>query len=113
MPTYQYRCDGCENSFEAFRTMKDESPEKCPKCTGTETTRVPCVPNTDMREFQVPIDLHSIGMTSLEQVLEFKRKCPDVECSDDMSHPNFGLPIARTRKQKLAAYKAVGFVETK
>ena len=32
MPTYDYVCDACENSFEEFQSMTEEPLKKCPKC---------------------------------------------------------------------------------
>ena len=31
MPTYEYRCEKCEQIFEAFQSMKDEPFKICPK----------------------------------------------------------------------------------
>ncbi len=32
MPTYEYDCKECENSFEEFQSMKSEPVANCPKC---------------------------------------------------------------------------------
>lgn len=34
MPTYDYKCDDCENIFEVFQKMKDEPLKTCPQCGG-------------------------------------------------------------------------------
>jgi putative FmdB family regulatory protein len=31
MPTYEYRCEKCEQTFEAFQPMKDEAFKVCPQ----------------------------------------------------------------------------------
>ncbi|MBV9490549.1 MAG: zinc ribbon domain-containing protein [Verrucomicrobia bacterium] len=31
MPTYEYRCEKCEQTFEAFQSMKDAAYKVCPK----------------------------------------------------------------------------------
>jgi putative FmdB family regulatory protein len=31
MPTYEYRCEKCEQTFEAFQSMKDEAFKVCPQ----------------------------------------------------------------------------------
>jgi putative FmdB family regulatory protein len=31
MPTYEYRCEKCGETFEAFQSMKDAPLETCPK----------------------------------------------------------------------------------
>lgn len=33
MPTYDYECEKCGKSFEAFQSMKDKPFEKCPEST--------------------------------------------------------------------------------
>ena len=32
MPTYDYFCKKCQNTFEYFQSMSDSTLEKCPKC---------------------------------------------------------------------------------
>lgn len=34
MPTYEYKCDNCNEVFEEFQSITDEPIEKCPKCGG-------------------------------------------------------------------------------
>jgi len=32
MPTYDYRCNGCEHEFELFQSMSAGVKKKCPEC---------------------------------------------------------------------------------
>ncbi len=32
MPTYDYQCENCKNTFEFFQSMKDEPMTLCPEC---------------------------------------------------------------------------------
>lgn len=32
MPTYDYVCDACQHTFEAFQSITDEPKKKCPEC---------------------------------------------------------------------------------
>ena len=32
MPTYDYKCDNCEHTFEVLQSIKDEPLKKCPNC---------------------------------------------------------------------------------
>ena len=34
MPTYQYACKDCANSFEIFQSFSDASLTECPQCNG-------------------------------------------------------------------------------
>ncbi len=35
MPTYDYVCNDCTETFEMFQSMNDDHAKECPKCTGT------------------------------------------------------------------------------
>lgn len=43
MPTYVYRCEQCNESFEQVETMSEHgtSRPKCPKCGSDQIARVP------------------------------------------------------------------------
>ncbi len=32
MPIYEYKCEACEHTFEAFQKMVDEPLKECPEC---------------------------------------------------------------------------------
>lgn len=32
MPTYEYKCENCNDEFEEFQSIKAEPKAKCPKC---------------------------------------------------------------------------------
>lgn len=34
MPTYEYKCKKCGNTFEKFQSMSDAPLSNCPKCNG-------------------------------------------------------------------------------
>ena len=34
MPTYEYLCNECENTFEAVQSFSEAAIDKCPKCGG-------------------------------------------------------------------------------
>lgn len=40
MPTYDYRCRKCGHQFEVFHGIRDDSPQRCPKCRA-RAQRVP------------------------------------------------------------------------
>ena len=37
MPTYDYKCNKCNYTFELFQKMTDEPIKECPKCKGKVT----------------------------------------------------------------------------
>jgi len=40
MPTYDYRCDACDHTFEEFQSMLDKPLKKCPKCKKPKLRRL-------------------------------------------------------------------------
>lgn len=108
MPIYTIKCTECDRiEDDVFARMHDS--HFCSQCGGV-AERVPVLPHTDMKPFQVPIVMHSIGCTSEEQIREMQRA--GVTISDDPRDENYGIPIAHTRKEKLKALKVAGYIET-
>ncbi len=35
MPTYDYKCNDCNYTFELFQKITEEPIERCPKCSGS------------------------------------------------------------------------------
>jgi putative FmdB family regulatory protein len=44
MALYEYRCEDCDNVFEVFKKMKDQTPEVCPKCLQFNTKKLISAP---------------------------------------------------------------------
>ena len=40
MPTYDYQCDNCGHTFEAFQSMKDDPLTVCPECNQPRLRRL-------------------------------------------------------------------------
>ena len=40
MPTYDYRCDSCGHTFDAFQKMSDEALILCPECNERSLRRL-------------------------------------------------------------------------
>jgi putative FmdB family regulatory protein len=40
MPTYDYKCDACEHTFEKFQSIKAPLLRKCPKCGKAKLRRL-------------------------------------------------------------------------
>lgn len=116
MPLYEYKCDQCGYEDTKFMPMTQctacTATVPCPLCAGNFRRQI-SVPHTDLKLFNDPIEMHSIAMNHDDDINEFRRRAPDVDVSSDPGDENYGIPIARNRKQKLAALKASGFSETK
>ena len=86
---------------------------KCPKCGEPMVRNLQAEaagPHLD-REFRKPIEMHSLGLAHPEDIRAFKQRNPGVDISDDPDDELYGVPIARTRKQKLSILKSEGFHE--
>jgi putative FmdB family regulatory protein len=40
MPTYDYRCDACDHTFEEFQSFSEEPLKKCPQCGKKKLVRL-------------------------------------------------------------------------
>jgi putative FmdB family regulatory protein len=40
MPTYDYKCDACEHTWEEFQSIKAEPTKKCPSCGKKKAQRL-------------------------------------------------------------------------
>jgi len=40
MPTYDYKCNGCNHSFEAFQSINEDPIRICPKCGQEKVQRL-------------------------------------------------------------------------
>lgn len=40
MPTYDYRCDACEHTFEEFQSFSEKPLKKCPQCRKSKLRRL-------------------------------------------------------------------------
>lgn len=40
MPTYEYRCEGCDHKWEEFQSITSKPTRKCPKCKKLKAERI-------------------------------------------------------------------------
>jgi len=40
MPTYDYKCNTCSKTFEVFKSITDNTQEKCPYCRSENTQKL-------------------------------------------------------------------------
>lgn len=114
MPIYVYECDECGHSDEDFQSLHSKPHTICPMCRNIGTYhRIPTVTHTNIKEFYKPIELHSLGLAHADEIAAFQRRNPDVPISTDPNDPLYGVPRARTRKEKLEILKKEGYVEIK
>lgn len=118
MPLYEYECPMC--GYKSLEVMKMGLAADAPKvpCRGLAygqcgypMVRQISLPHTDMKAFHTPVEMHSIGCTSVDQIREMQQA--GITVSDNPADPLYGTPIAHTRKEKLRALKVAGFAEGK
>jgi putative FmdB family regulatory protein len=44
MPTYDYKCGNCNNTFEFFQSMKDDPMTLCPECGHNDLKKLVSLP---------------------------------------------------------------------
>lgn len=114
MPMYPYRfTDAVGGEFEEFQHMSESAlTEKggrpCEKTAFASRVRT----NYGEGSGTDPIAMMSIAVDHEDEIAEFRGRNPGVEISDRRGDPNFGVPIARSRSEKLRILKNEGFVET-
>ena len=109
MPMRAFTCRACGLTKRYMQSLREDSLPSC-SCGG-ETFRDYAEESTGRSPtgvFATPIEMYSIAMTP-DEVPAFKQKCPDVDVATEGEMA--GVPIARTRSQKLRALKAMGFQE--
>jgi hypothetical protein len=100
-----------EGSIARLCTRRGSQLTICPKCQKPDYSKQIAQVATDLREFHTPIEMYSIALNDDDEIKEFKRRAPDVDVATDPRDEMYGIPIARSRKQKLQALKAMEFTE--
>lgn len=114
MPMYDYRfTDPAGGTFEDYQPITADALTEKDGRPCERTVSVPKV-HTAYGEGNraKPIKMLSIAVDNEEEVDEFRRRNPGTEISRDRASPDFGVPVVKSRKEKLRVLKAEGFVET-
>lgn len=114
MPVVEYQCHGCATVYtEYFKLQSWPYPEHiaCKRCKNHRAHKIVSRPHSDMIEFHKPIEMLSIACNSFEEIREMQKA--GIDCSDDPDSENFGVPVVKSRKEKLTALKVAKFVEAK
>jgi len=112
MPMYPYKCE-CGYEDDEFQHIHDEPLDHCPQCSAKGTYRRQiALTHTSQREFDTPIRMRSIASDNPEGVREFMTAFPDAEMeTSDVDHPEYGVPIARNRHDKLKYLQFYDYAE--
>lgn len=106
MPIYSFLCTHCHHADSEFAPMSEAVPwgmaVRCPECGNLTYARQIDAVQTDLKDYQKPIEMHSVAATSPDELRQLQKT--GVEIRD-------GVPIARNRKEKLSVLKAVGYKE--
>lgn len=114
MPMYTYRfTDEQGGEFEDFQhiqeiahTVKEGRPCERLVCGAKVHTNYGKGNNCSA------IEMLSIALDNEDEIAEFRSRNPGVEISNRREDRNFGVPIAKSRKEKLRILEREGFVET-
>lgn len=111
MPIYSYECEDCKYTSDEYQKMTSLPLVRCPLCISDGYHRVPTLYHTDLKEFHTPISMMSVACDTDEEIRRVQRQT-GVEISSDPNDPDYGIPKAKNRKEKLAVLKAQKFVES-
>ena len=104
MPTYPYECPKCGHEGDTFKPVSEyRSLEFCPKC-GFPMARVYGPVASPDTAFHKPIEMFSIAGTAGE-MQQLRERLPDTQFT------NQGVPLARSRAEKMRLLKVAGFRE--
>lgn len=116
MPIYEYECTECSHADDEYQKMSAEPLTRCPKCNSDAYRKLISCPSGAMeKNFFTPIQMYSIAMDNDDEIKAFRRRCTsnEIDVSMDQNDPMYGIPIARNRRQKLAALQASDYQERK
>lgn len=111
MPIYEYRCEECAHTSEEYQSIRSDPLTACPKCCSSSFHRVPSLTHSLNTPYRIPIEMHSIALSNQDDIKAFKQRNSDVPISTNPNDPLWGVPIARSRAEKLKVLRNEGFVE--
>lgn len=113
MPLYAYRyTDVAGGGFDQFGRMSDEAL--------TEHEGRPCERTVSLPHVRTiygkgngckPIEMMSIALMGKSEIDEFRKRNPGTEISSDRKSELYGVPIAKSRTEKLRILDKEGFYE--
>lgn len=114
MPYRTFKCYKCHHVVEELQSIHEDTN---PRCCGNDMSRDYALENNKSKSssithrFGKPIEMISVALDNEAQIKGFQERNPNIEISSDRSNPNFGVPIAHTRQEKLQVLNNEGFVE--
>ena len=114
MPIYAYECEDCGHAFSEVRPAdeRNDLPTcQCGKTMYRDYAGAGQATHGGKVAFDQPIEMHSIAVCNEADIAAFRRRNPDVEIGTDPGRDDFGVPVARTRKQKKDILRREGFEE--
>lgn len=111
MPLYPYLlADGTVR--DVFQHMSEPH---LTEIDGQACQRTICAPNVRTEygagSHTEPIKMMSVALDNEDEIDDFRKRNPGVDISSDRTHPDFGVPVATSRSQKMRILKNEGFVE--
>lgn len=106
MPLRTFTCEKCGRTERVFQTLHEELSPPC-SCGG-KTFRDYTQESGNRNctgAFRTPIEMASIGPVMPDELPAFKQACPQVDLTPE------GVPLARTRHQKLQVLRHFGMQE--
>lgn len=104
MPIYCFTCDSCGGKTDVLRSISVRETDVRCSCDNLMTRDLGREQGRrGTGEFHTPIEMFSVGMNA-DEVPAFRQSLPNVEVRE-------GLPIVKTRQEKMQVLKYFGFQE--
>ncbi len=102
---YPYECPNCDYFVLEPASWFTEH-ENCPECGAVVEKVIGAVHRRGLNPvFHKPIEMFSVAPETPGEMAAFRRALPDVQLTDQ------GVPLARTRAEKLRILQAAGYEE--
>jgi len=113
MPVYAYTyTDEQGGTFDEFQQMRDDvlvehMGRPCERLISLPSIRTQYGKGSGTK----PIELYSIGLNTKSEIQEFAKRNPNTQISQDRRDPLFGIPVVKSRSEKLRVLNNEGFQE--
>jgi putative FmdB family regulatory protein len=112
MPRYDYACSSCGHAAEEVHSIHLDSLTICPKCQKPDYSKQIVARSRPTSASSTPPSRCTPSpLTMMTRSRSSRCRAPDVDVATDPRDEMYGIPIARSRKQKLQALKAMEFTE--
>ena len=110
--------DHCSHITQEMGSVDKEQTPACEKCGASTFAIVKAGqfaqgngPVHLTGKFDKPIEMMSVALDNDAEIGDFRDRNPNVEIHSEPNHPQYGIPLAHTRKEKMNILREEGYLE--